>query len=228
MFCNKTNADGVSLHQFPADESVRRQWIAFVRTKREPNSWTPGSGYICSDNFSANDYEGFGAKVAGFSSKLVLKKSAVPSIQASPTPEQINEARRIKRKLSLSNEKLRVEDSSSVVTQGTYTTPKRQSRALSKLTANRVWERYFSLLLLLAFVDLVSVYVCKLVAFVTKVVMYFKKKNSWWSSFYKKNGKYYHYTFKTFMSMRRVTYILNVGMATCKETQLIGFGCNQV
>ena len=138
MFRNKTNADGVSLHQFPADESVRRQRIAFVRTKREPNSWTPGSGHICSDHFSADDYEGFGAKVAGFSSKLVLKKPAVPSIQASPTPEQINEARRIKRKLSLSNEKLRVEDSSSVVTQETYTTPKRQSRALSKLTANRV------------------------------------------------------------------------------------------
>ena len=36
MFCNKTNADGVSLHQFPADDNVRRQWIAFVRTKREP------------------------------------------------------------------------------------------------------------------------------------------------------------------------------------------------
>ena len=173
MFCNKTNADGVSLHQFPADESVRRQRIAFVRTKREPNSWTPGSGHICSDHFSADDYEVFGAKVAGFSSNLVLKKSAVPSIQASPTPEQINEARRIKRKLSLSNEKLRVEDSSSVVTQETYTTPKRQSRALSKLTANRVRERYFSLLLIFAFVDLVSVYVCKLVALVTKVVMYF-------------------------------------------------------
>ena len=43
MFCNKTNADGVGLHQFPADESVRRQCIAFVRTKREPTSWTPGS-----------------------------------------------------------------------------------------------------------------------------------------------------------------------------------------
>ena len=27
---------------------------------------------------------------------------------------------------------------------------------------------------------------------------------------YKKYGKYYHYTFKTFMSMQRVTYILNV------------------
>ena len=34
MFCgNKTNADGLSLHQFPADESARRQWIPFVRTK---------------------------------------------------------------------------------------------------------------------------------------------------------------------------------------------------
>ena len=162
MFGNKTNAGGVSLHQFPADESVRRQWITSVQTKREPNSWTAGSGHICSDHFSADDYEGFGAKVAGFSSKLVLKKSAVPSIQASPTPEQINEARRIKRKLSLSNEKLRVEDSSSVVTQETYkTTPKRQNRALSKLTANRARERYFSLLLIFAFVDLVSVYVCK-------------------------------------------------------------------
>ena len=139
MFCgNKTNADGVSLHQFPVDESVRRQWIAFVRTKREPNSWTPGSGHICSDHFSADSYEGFGAKIAGFSSKLVLKKFAVPSIHASPTPEQVNEARRRKRKLPLPNKQLRSEDLSSVVTQETYTTAKRQSRALSKLTANRV------------------------------------------------------------------------------------------
>ena len=27
MFCNKTNADGVSLHQFPADESVYGRWL---------------------------------------------------------------------------------------------------------------------------------------------------------------------------------------------------------
>ena len=46
-----------------------------MRTKREPNGWTPGSGHICSDHFSADDYEGFGAKVAGFSSELVLKKN---------------------------------------------------------------------------------------------------------------------------------------------------------
>ena len=150
MFCNKTNADGVSLHQFPADESVRRQWIAFVRTKREPNSWTPGSGHICSDHFSADDYELFGAKVAGFSSKLVLKKSAVPSIQASPIPEQINEARRIKRKLSLSNEKLRVEDSSSVITQETYTTPKKTKPGPIKTNGKQGMRKIF----------LASVYLC--------------------------------------------------------------------
>ena len=65
MCCNKINADGVSPHQFPADESVQRQQIAFVRTKREPNGWTPVSGHICSDHFSVNNYERFHAKIAG-------------------------------------------------------------------------------------------------------------------------------------------------------------------
>ena len=63
---NKANLDGVSPHQFPADESVRRQRMAFVLTKRESKSWTPGSGHICSDHFSADNYEGFRTKIAGF------------------------------------------------------------------------------------------------------------------------------------------------------------------
>ena len=130
MFCGiKTNADGVSLHQFPADESVRRQWIAFVRTKREPNSWTPGSGHICSDHNSADSYEEFAAKIAGFSSKLVLKKPAVPSNHASPTPKQVNEARRRKRNLSLSNKQLRGEELSSVLTQAGIRTRHQNDKA---------------------------------------------------------------------------------------------------
>ena len=60
------NVDGVSPNQFPADESVRRQRMAFVLTKRESNSWTPGSGHICSEHFSADNYEGFHTKIAGF------------------------------------------------------------------------------------------------------------------------------------------------------------------
>ena len=55
-----------SHYQFPADENVRQQWIV-VRSKREPSSWTPGSGHICSAHFTDNSYEGFRANLAGFS-----------------------------------------------------------------------------------------------------------------------------------------------------------------
>ena len=95
MFCNKTNEDNVSLHQFPRDPSLCQKWNKFVLAKRDGKAWTPGTGHICSDHFLANDYEGYGAKLAGFSSKLVLKKGAVPSIQATPTPEQLQKARKI-------------------------------------------------------------------------------------------------------------------------------------
>ena len=39
MFCNNTNDNGVSLHQFPKDEKVRQKWIEFVVRKRDPKSW---------------------------------------------------------------------------------------------------------------------------------------------------------------------------------------------
>ena len=66
IFCNKTSADGVSPRLFPDGESVQRQWITFVRTKREPNSWISGSGHICRDDFSADNYQGLGEKISGF------------------------------------------------------------------------------------------------------------------------------------------------------------------
>ena len=66
IFCNKTSADGVSPRLFPGGESAQRQWIAFVRTKREPNSWISGSGYICRNDFSADNYHGFGEKISRF------------------------------------------------------------------------------------------------------------------------------------------------------------------
>lgn len=133
MFCNKTNADGVTLHQFPKEERIRRQWISFVRQKRDPNTWTAGSGHICSDHFCPEDYHGYGLKLAGFATKLVLKADVIPSRQVVPTPEQLDNARRLKRKLPSSNESSKV-----AVLEG-YTTPKRPSRAVAKLTANRVY-----------------------------------------------------------------------------------------
>ena len=98
MFCNNTNADDVSLHQFPRHDPLRRQWIQFVLRKRD-NDWKPGSGHICSNHFSPDCFEGMGAKLAGFVSKLPLKKTAVPAIQVNPTPEQLEDARRLNRKL---------------------------------------------------------------------------------------------------------------------------------
>lgn len=152
-FFSKTNADGVSLHQFPKDEKVLRKWISFVRIKREPNSWTPGTGHICSDHFTAGSYEGFAAKLAGYASKLILKKTAVPSIQAAPTPEQVNTARRLKRKLPPTEEKPNSKGKDPNDELQSYKTPKRSSRALSKLTANRVSANVWSCLLILCMRD---------------------------------------------------------------------------
>ena len=103
-----------------------------MKAKRD-EYWNPVSGRICSSHFSPDCYEGLGIKLAGFSSRPSLKKTAVPTIHANPTPEQISEARRLKRKLpSVSTP---VETGQSVEQ---YITPKRKSRALSKLVAHRV------------------------------------------------------------------------------------------
>ena len=97
MFCNKTNEDGVSLHQFPKDASLCQKWNKFVLAKCDGKAWSSGTGHICSDHFVASDYEGYGAKIAGFYSKLVLKKGAIPSVQPNPTPDQLQKARKLAR-----------------------------------------------------------------------------------------------------------------------------------
>ena len=142
MFCDKTNADNVHLYQFPGsdEEPRRRKWISFVLAKRS-DDWNPGSGYICSDHFPDDWFEGLGAYKAGYKKRLDIKKTAIPSIQVSPTPEQLNAARNLKRKLPLSASKpdkgnKAAEDLDS------YSTPKRTSRATSKLTAHRVSTRH--------------------------------------------------------------------------------------
>ena len=65
MYCNNTNYNGVRLHQFPTDETICHKWIEFAVRKRDPKSWMPGSGYICSDHFEDNDFENHYAKMSG-------------------------------------------------------------------------------------------------------------------------------------------------------------------
>ena len=54
---------------------------------------------------------GFGAKIAEFSSNIVLKQATVPSIHVSLTLKQLNKAQRKKRKLPLPNKQSRNEQS---------------------------------------------------------------------------------------------------------------------
>ena len=84
MFCNNTNDNGVSLHQFPKEEKVCQKWIDFVVRKRDPKSWTPGSGHVCSDHFEEQDFENYYAKMSSLCSKLLLRKEAVPTVQSTP------------------------------------------------------------------------------------------------------------------------------------------------
>ncbi|XP_054760837.1 THAP domain-containing protein 10-like [Lytechinus pictus] len=87
--CSNTPKDDVSLHRFPKDENLRKLWISKVKLTRAdwrgPSDWST----ICSDHFSAEDFEdtglysSFGMKVR---SKLI--DSAVPTIRLGVKPSK--------------------------------------------------------------------------------------------------------------------------------------------
>lgn len=135
MHCNNTNNNGVSLHQFPKNEKIRQKWIEFVVRKRDPKSWTCGSGHICSDHFEHNNFENYYAKISGLSSKLVLRKDAVPSIQP-PSPRTSTDSEQQQQQVDFRNKKCR----SSPPTTATCTPQSScgKSNALTKLRAHRV------------------------------------------------------------------------------------------
>ena len=62
MFCNNTNADNVSFHQFPRPEPLGRQWIQFVLRKKDDN-WEPVSGHFCSNQFFSRLLRGNGGEI---------------------------------------------------------------------------------------------------------------------------------------------------------------------
>ena len=133
IYCNNTNDSGVSLHQFPTDEKIRQKWIEFVVRKRDPKSWTPGSGHICSDHFEKNDFENYYAKMSGLCSKLLLRKEAVPSIQ--PTrPDTSTDSLQQQPEIDFRKKKCRSTSPKTATTQSS----RRKSNALTKLRAHRV------------------------------------------------------------------------------------------
>ena len=96
--CGNTNADGVSLHSFPINVSIRRQWIDFVKLKRA--KWVSPTQYsaLCSAHFPIECFPfrfRFEMEHMGRSLKNVkLNADAVPSIHSkckedTPHPEEI-------------------------------------------------------------------------------------------------------------------------------------------
>ncbi len=92
QFCGNSCFTGHSTHRFPKDPVIRRQWVRFVQTKRadfQPPS-EKSQAVICGAHFEKDCFSGHLMAEMGFGlKKTKLKPEAVPTIQATPTPEQV-------------------------------------------------------------------------------------------------------------------------------------------
>lgn len=100
--CGNTHKDGYSMHSFPKDPTLRRQWVDFVKVKRV--DWNGPTEYsaICSDHFTMDcfpfrfrfELEQMGRKPK----KVQLNSNAVPSVHATPVEVPITPTSSKKRK----------------------------------------------------------------------------------------------------------------------------------
>ncbi|XP_072175107.1 uncharacterized protein [Diadema setosum] len=107
--CSNTTKDGVSLHQFPKDENVRRMWTAKVKLTRAKWSGPSESSVLCSAHFKEDDFveSGMHSKF-GIKKKRMLKSSAVPNIQLGAGPSSSEE--KTPRRAAVKRERMRVLD----------------------------------------------------------------------------------------------------------------------
>ena len=86
--CGNTNANGVSMHCFPKEQSYRRQWIEFVKEKRAKWDGPSEYSYLCSAHFEPHCItyrHRFEMKETGIRPKrITLEQDAIPTIHASP------------------------------------------------------------------------------------------------------------------------------------------------
>ena len=76
--CSNTTKNGVSLHKFPSDKRIRKQWILQIKKNRA--DWSDPTAYseVCSDHFTKDCFEGIAEKI-GMKMKHILKPDAVPT-----------------------------------------------------------------------------------------------------------------------------------------------------
>lgn len=89
---NNSKTEGVSMHRFPSDNSIRSKWTRFVQRHR--SQWKPSStSVLCSAHFQLSDFEQrLDFKLDGaetFSTKRWLKKGAIPSVDCVVSQPQV-------------------------------------------------------------------------------------------------------------------------------------------
>ncbi|MEQ2274260.1 hypothetical protein XENORESO_017330 [Xenotaenia resolanae] len=97
-FCGSTVKDGVTIHSFPKEPDLRRNWEQFVQAKRKDFHHATPYSVLCSKHFQVDDYDDAMMQMFGFKSKKKrLKKDAVPKIHVSPPNPKPETAHRLER-----------------------------------------------------------------------------------------------------------------------------------
>lgn len=84
--CQEAN---ISLHSLPKDRNIRDQWLRFIFSEI-PEHFSPNLT-VCSAHFSANCFLNQAQYNAGFSKKLLIKDTAVPTLLGLiPNPQGVS------------------------------------------------------------------------------------------------------------------------------------------
>ena len=76
---NRQHTKGISIHRFPKNPKVRKQWIDFVQRHR--SGWKPtDTSILCSVHFEDSCYTMNHEIAASLGIKSILKRDAVPTI----------------------------------------------------------------------------------------------------------------------------------------------------
>ena len=141
QFCSNTNQTGHTMHKFPKDANLKRQWVKFVQVKRADFVRPTEHSVICNVHFTPDCYEKSFMVEMGLKKQKQLIPGAVPTVQ-SPAANNYSDGR----KRVIQNE-----DTVEQEVVGSADKRPKRSRALQKLEVNRVSTENFKPLILVKY-----------------------------------------------------------------------------
>ena len=82
QFCSNSNKTGYTIHKFPKDANLRRQWVKFVQVKRANFVAATEHSAICNIHFSPDCNEESFMVEMGLIKQSPRLSGAVPTIQS--------------------------------------------------------------------------------------------------------------------------------------------------